>query len=264
MNTDYVEIKDDFAKSNSSLKKEITHLKRELKRKDQLLLEKNTEIQNYLYSVTHELKTPIVNMRGYSELLNDFHQSELNQEIIEYLKRVSDNVDRMEALINDLLVFARININFDECELLNIGDIIKDAILEIKCMTDGQDVDITVQDNLPVVFCHKNLLIRVFTNLLSNAIKYSNKKNEKSIKIGYYGDEIFHKFFVKDNGIGIPADQRDKLFKLFSRLPNSNNVKGSGLGLAISKRIIDGHGGEIWVESSKGKGAIFYFTLPRR
>jgi len=264
MNTNYIEVKDDFEKSNSSLKKEITQLKRELKRKDQLLSEKNSEIQNYLYSVTHELKTPIVNMRGYSELLNDFHQSELNREILEYLKRISDNVDRMETLIDDLLVFARININFDECELLNIGDIIENAILEIKYMTNGQDVNITVRDNLPAVYCHKNLLIRVFTNLLSNAVKYSKNKNEKSIEIGYSGDEIFHKFFVKDNGIGIPADQRDKLFKLFSRLQNSNKVKGSGLGLAISKRIIDGHGGEIWVESSKGKGAIFYFTLPRR
>lgn len=249
---------------NLALKKEIVYLKQELKRKDGLLQEKNSELQNYLYTITHELKTPIISIRGYSTLLQDFHQHELNGEIKEYLERISNNADQIEKLINDLLKFVQININEDECETVDTKDIISEAVLEIQYMIKDKDMEIIIYDNLPEIVCYRVLLICVFTNLLSNAIKYSKKDKKLIIEIGYHSDEIFHKFFVKDNGLGIPSTKKDKLFKLFSRLHSSREIQGSGLGLAITKRIIEGHGGEIWVESAQGKGATFFFTLPRQ
>lgn len=256
----------DFSTAGSGetqrLKKEIERLKRDLKQKEKLLQEKSEELQNYLYMVTHELKTPIVSIRGYSMLLENFHKNSLNEELTEYLDRISVNVDRMEDLIEELLDFARINLKSDDLETIHIKKIIDKALVDLRYLTDENGIQIHVQADFPVVQCNEKLMLRVFTNLLSNAIKYSRQNGEKYIEIGYQNDEIFNKFYIKDNGIGIPKMKQDQLFKLFSRIHSNSNVTGSGLGLAITKRIINQHGGEIWVESAKGKGTIFYFTLP--
>ncbi len=245
------------------LKKEIEKLKRDLKQKEKLLQEKNDELQNYLYTVTHELKTPIVSIRGYSMLLENFHKNSLNEEIVEYLDRISVNIDRVENLIEELLDFAKINLKSDDFETINIKKIIDNALIDLRYLSDENGIQIHLQNDFPTVQCNEKLMLRVFTNLLSNAIKYSRKNGEKHIDIGYKNDEIFHKFYIKDNGIGIPRMKQDQLFKLFSRVHSDSKIAGSGLGLAITKRIINQHGGEIWVESAKGKGTVFYFTLPR-
>ena len=168
-----------------------------------------------------------------------------------------------EPLIDDLLNFARINVNKDECDHFNINSIVDMALSELNYIMTNKKINLQINKNFPNIFCHKNLMIRVYSNLLSNAIKYSKKNNIVNISIGYHDDEIFHKFYISDDGIGIPSSKRNKLFKLFSRLNESVNVKGNGLGLAITKRIIEGHGGEIWVESTYRKGTTFYFTIPR-
>ena len=146
---------------------------------------------------------------------------------------------------------------------INIKQIIDKALIDLRYLTDENGVRIQLQNDFPTILCNEKLMLRVFTNLLNNAIKYSRKNGEKHIEIGYQNDEIFHKLYIKDNGIGIPKTKQDQLFKLFSRIHTDSKIAGSGLGLAITKRIINQHGGEIWVESAKGKGTVFYFTLPR-
>ncbi|MBD3288283.1 GHKL domain-containing protein [candidate division KSB1 bacterium] len=246
------------------LKKEIAKLKQELKQKDKLLQDKNEELQKYLYTMTHELKTPIVSIRGYSMLLENFHKTALNDEVLEYLDRISVNIERLEDLIDELLEFARIELKSEDLESVEIKRIIEKSITDLRYLSEENGTEIRLQHDFPTVFCNTTLILRVFTNLLSNAIKYSHKDRNKYIEIGYQDDEIFHKFYVKDNGIGIPKKKQDQLFKLFSRIHADKEIAGSGLGLAITKRIINQHGGEIWVESAKGKGTIFYFTLPRK
>ena len=107
------------------------------------------------------------------------------------------------------------------------------------------------------------MIVLVFSNLIGNAIKYSHEKRGGQIEIGYSDEEIFHKFFVRDNGIGFKAADGKKVFGPFSRLLDKSNVSGTGLGLSIVKQAVESHGGEVWVDSKKYKGATFYFTLPK-
>jgi signal transduction histidine kinase len=248
---------------NLVLEKEINLLRQKLKLQEKLLEDKNLEIQNCLYTLTHELKTPLISIRGYSNLLSDFHHQELSEEVRDYLERISHNTDHIEYLIEDLIEFTRISIRREELEYIAVKELIEDVLKEIQYLLKEKDMDIVIANNMPVISCHKLLFACVYKNLISNAIKYSRSNTRLKIELGYCDDEIFHKFYVRDNGIGIPPKEKDKLFRLFSRLNNAKNVKGTGLGLAITKRIIESHGGEIWVESSRSKGASFLFTLPR-
>ncbi len=239
-------------------------LKRKLKSKELLLDQKNAEIQQYLYTVSHELKTPISSMRGYSILLQDFHLNDMNPEILAYLQKIANNLDQMDQMIDNLLDYTRIEVTQEECEEVDCEELIHDALDELNYLLQQNQYELTIAPNLPTIFCKRSLMVRVFTNLLSNAIKYSKNNELPRIEVGYIPDEIFHKFYVKDNGVGIAPADKEKIFQIFGRLNNKKEAKGNGLGLIISKRIIEKHGGEIWVESVRGKGSTFFFTLPRR
>jgi len=247
-----------------ALIQENISLKRKLKTKEALLHEKNVEIQQYLYTVSHELKTPIISMRGYSLLLQDFHPQDMNGEIQAYLQRISMNLNQMEQLVDNLLDYTRIDVDIHECEQVAMSELISEALEELNFLIQQNKYEIKINSNLPNVFCKRNLMVRVFSNLLNNAIKYSKSSELPKIEVGYISDEIFHKFYVKDDGVGIAHADQEKIFQIFGRLNTKKDTTGSGLGLVITKRIIEKHGGEIWVESARGRGSTFFFTLPRR
>lgn len=242
---------------------DIQQLKHELRKKENLLKEKNLELSSYFFTVSHELKTPLSAASGYISLLEQFYAQQLNGEAAHYLDRISVNLNQMLRLVDDLVEFSKIQINEEQFSRLNIREMLDEALLELQFIINQKKVKIETTNNFPEVFVQKKLLTRVFTNLIGNAIKYARKEIPPEIKIGYIGSEIFHKFYIKDNGIGIKAKDLHRLFQLFTRLVDKKNIEGSGLGLAIAKRIIEGHGGEIWVESRRGKGSTFYFTLPK-
>lgn len=248
---------------NDVLVRENFSLKQQLKTKELLLKEKSEELQRYLYTVAHELKTPIISMRGYTMLLQEFYLENLNGEIRNYFERIVTNLDQMDDLIINLIDYTRIDVNSDECETVDINELLHEALEELEFLIHQNNFEIKISPGLPAVFSKRNLMLRVFTNLLNNAIKYSKESEQPVIEIGYASDEIFHKFYVKDNGIGIAHSDLDKIFQIFGRLKNKKNATGCGLGLVITKRIIEKHGGEIWAESNRGKGSTFFFTLPR-
>ena len=179
-----------------ALIQENISLKRKLKTKEALLHEKSAEIQQYLYTVSHELKTPISSMRGYSLLLQDFHFEDMNSEILAYLQRISTNLDQMDQLIDNLLDYTRIDVDIAECEEVEVVDLLKEALDELNFLIQQNHYEIAIEPNLPTIFCKRNLMLRVFTNLLNNAIKYSKSTELPNIAIGYIPDEIFHKFYV--------------------------------------------------------------------
>ncbi|MFZ5516035.1 MAG: sensor histidine kinase [Candidatus Zhuqueibacterota bacterium] len=246
-----------------TLKRENLELRRKLKSREALLKEKNEELHQYLYTVSHELKTPIVSMRGYSELLQVYHIKDLDKEIQEYLERIVNNLDQMEQLVERLLDYTRIHVDLEECERVDFADLLREAMDELSFQIRTSQVKIAISKNLPHIFCHRSFMLRVLTNLLSNAIKYSKNTDAPVVEVGYIDGEIFHKFYVEDNGVGIALADQSKIFQLFGRLENKKGARGTGLGLIITKRIIEKHGGEIWVESARGKGSTFFFTLPR-
>lgn len=249
---------------NDVLVKENFSLKQQLKTRDSQLKEKSEELHRYLYTVAHELKTPIISMRGYAMLLQELHLENLTGEVRNYLDRIVTNLDQMDDLIVNLIDYARIDVNRDECEVVDMTELVHEALEELEFLMRQKQYDMQISPDLPVVFSKRNLMVRVLSNLLNNAMKYSKNTEHPMIEVGYASGEIFHKFYVKDNGIGIAHADQDKIFQIFGRLKNNNHTKGCGLGLVITKKIIEKHGGEIWVESSKGKGSTFFFTLPRR
>ena len=247
----------------AALQREVSRLRRALRKKSRELRLKNEELRSYSYTVSHALKTPMISLRGFSSLLAEYHADSMDQEARDFLNRINKNVDQMERLIDDMLELSRIDIVEEEFDEIPIAEVLDEALAEFQFTFKEMDVALTVAAELPRVWCSRNLMIEVFTNLISNAIKYSRPGERPIIEIGYNGEEIFHKFFVKDNGVGIPPRGREKLFQLFHRMGNKKGVDGTGLGLAIVKRIVEGHGGEIWVVSKRGQGSNFFFTLPK-
>ncbi|MCI0494049.1 HAMP domain-containing histidine kinase, partial [candidate division KSB1 bacterium] len=158
---------------NDFLMQENFSLKQQLKTKEQLLKQKSEELQSYLYTVAHELKTPIISMRGYTMLLQEFYLANLNGEIRNYLERIVTNLDQMDDLIINLIDYTRIDVNADECEQVNINDLLREALEELEFLMHQRDYEIKISFDLPTVFSKRNLMLRVFTNLLNNAIKYS-------------------------------------------------------------------------------------------
>ena len=126
-------------------------------------------------------------------------------------------------------------------------------------------MDLKIQEKLPIVKCDRIKIAEVFLNLVNNAIKFSSKNNKKNpkVEVGYIEEDKFHKFYVKDNGIGIDPKDHQRIFKMFRRLRQIEDDEGTGMGLAIVDRIVKSHGGKVWVESEKGKGATFHFSLPK-
>ncbi|HFE53448.1 MAG TPA: HAMP domain-containing histidine kinase [Bacteroidetes bacterium] len=246
------------------LEKELRAARRELKRKDKELAAKEEELQALFYTVSHELKTPLISLRGFSSLLQEFHAGSLSQEGRNYLDRIVRNVDQMEQLINSLLVFSRIRVGYEEMEPVDVKELLEESIWELQYLIRETGGRVEAATELPVVYGNRNQLLTVFVNLIGNGLKYARQDVTPLVQVGYAGDEIFHKFWVRDNGVGIPPRGRERLFKMFSRLGNKGGVEGSGLGLAIVKRVVENHGGEVWVRSRRNVGSCFYFTLARR
>ncbi len=226
--------------------------------------QKYDRLNVYLHTIVHELRNPLVAIQGFAGLLSDKFGENLTGEGSNYLKRILANLHRVEGLLSDITKLATVTVEEKDFKLVPVREII-DAGLEA---FDGHQrsgvLKVSIQPDLPAIYCDPRAVIQVFANLLSNAIKYARDHHECQVEIGYASNELFHKFYVKDNGVGIRLQDRHKVFRMFSRLQNKKNVSGSGLGLAIVKRIIEGHGGETWVDSRLHQGTAVYFTLPRR
>ena len=225
--------------------------------------EKQDNLTLYLQIVAHELRSPFVSIQGYSSLLQEKFAGELPKEGQDYLQRIAMNVKHVDALLTDISKWARVKIDEETFEPVPALEIISAASEAHIIQMTQKKIDLNVGKDLPDLYCDQNSMILAFSNLIGNAVKYSREKAGGSIQIGYLGDEIFHKFFIKDNGVGFRSRDHNKVFVLFNRLLNKRNVKGTGLGLSIVKQIIESHGGEVWVESRKYQGSTFFLTLPK-
>lgn len=216
-----------------------------------------------LHTIAHEIRNPLVSIQGFASLLQEKYSRYLPREGKQYLERITANTKRVETLISDITKLAKVSIDESSFDKVSANEIIDAALDSHFIQLNQRNIELSITRNLPELYCDSNAMILVFSNLIGNAIKYSRDKLGSQIQIGYLNDEIFHKFFIRDNGVGFRACDRNKVFRLFGRLPNKGNVSGSGLGLSIVKQVIEGHGGEVWVESGKNRGSTFFFTLPK-
>jgi len=243
---------------------ENARLFEETKCNTEQLAHANEELENFVFTVSHDLKAPIVSVQGFSSILLNDYRDRLDKDGVHYLQRIQSNVTQMERLIHDLLELSRIGRVVNPFEDTDINEIIKLALYDLQFQSKEKNIEIVIQPNLPVVYCDRDRILQVFTNLISNAIKYMGDNPAPRIEIGCEEKDNYYQFYVKDNGIGIDPKYHTKVFELFETLKEIKNVEGTGVGLTIVRRIINNHNGKVWIDSEKGKGSTFYFTLPKK
>jgi PAS domain S-box-containing protein len=223
----------------------------------------NYELQQFAYITSHDLQEPLRTIASFTQLLEKRYKNKLDKDADEYIEFVVDAATRMKEMIQGLLNYSRIGTKGAEFKPTDVNEALNDAISNLKRTIDENNAEIT-NDSLPTVLGDKRLLVQLFQNLIGNAIKFKNPDEPPRIHISVSNDEKNNEyvFKVSDNGIGMESKYTDKIFEVFKRLHTIDEYKGAGIGLAISKRIVERHGGRIWVESSLGKGSTFYFTLP--
>jgi len=240
---------------NARLFTERVNLNKELE-------EQNAELERFTYTVSHDLKSPLVTIRSFLGYLRQDAESGDMLRFDKDMHRIANAVDKMQTLLNDLLELSRIGRIIDPPENIAFGRIVAEAVELLNGPLEKNNVRMVIQENFPDIVGDHARLVEVMQNLISNAAKFMGTQPRPTVEIGTDESDADGKiiFFVRDNGIGIDPHYHEQIFGLFNRLDPS--VDGTGIGLALVKRIIEIHGGKIWVNSKPEVGSTFYFTLP--
>lgn len=255
--THFIAIKQDITE-----KKELEQsFNQNKKRYTEELKQSNEQLEQFAYVVSHDLQEPLRMVASYLQLLKRRYHNKLGEDADDFINYAVDGSERMSGMIKALLQYSRIGTRGRAFSLVDANKSLKVAIMNLSLLITDHKAKITY-DTLPMVQADENQLQQLFQNLISNAIKYRAKAPPK-IHISTISKNNHLQFSIKDNGIGIPAEDNERIFMIFQRLGHAKNVQGTGIGLAICKRIVERHGGKIWIESMPGKGSTFYFTLPQ-
>lgn len=245
----------------------IIRSEKELRRKSQMLDELNKELVNsnddlqaFAYAISHDLQEPLRMIASFLTLLEKRYAGELDQDAREYIDFAVDGAERMKEMIQGVLNFSRVTTRGEELTLISTQKACQRALDVLGPAIEESGAKINLGD-LPDVRGDLVQVSQVFQNLISNGIKY-NQADPPEITISAERDGSFWCLIVEDNGIGIPEKDQERIFTIFQRLHTREEYDGTGVGLSICKRIVERHGGSIWVESTAGQGSRFYFTLP--
>jgi chemotaxis family two-component system sensor kinase Cph1 len=230
-----------------------------LQRANQELARSNRELEQFAYVASHDLQEPLRMIASYLELLGERYKGRLDEKADKYINYAIDGATRMKFLINDLLGYSHVTTKTRPPETIDVGAALDEATSNLgKAIAEKQAV--VTQDALPTVIVDRTHLIQVFQNLISNALKFCDGTPRIHVSAERQGQGWV--FSVRDNGIGIAPEHRERIFQIFQRLHGRDKYSGTGIGLAICKKIVEQYGGRIWVESQPGEGSTFFFTLP--
>ncbi len=250
------------AVDNARLYDAVQH---ELTEREKLILQLksiNAELESFTYTVSHDLKAPLVTINGFLKFLEKDALSGNAERVRADISRISEAAGRMHRLLTELLELSRIGRMMNEPEDIPFADLVEDALDIVHGRLSARQISVRLQPNLPIVRGDRRRLTEVLQNIIDNAVKYMGGQPAPLIEIGQSGEKDGKPvFFVRDNGMGIAPEYHDRIFGLFNKLDPSS--EGTGIGLALVRKIVEVHGGSIWVESEAGKGATFYFSLPR-
>ncbi|UZR99037.1 sensor histidine kinase [Chondrinema litorale] len=227
-----------------------------------LLEQKNKELEQFAYITSHDLQEPLRTITNYIQIIYEDFEKELDQDILNYLQTISQSTERMKALIRALLEFSRLGRNRMLIDV-DTNKIVAEVIDDLHQLIQSTNAKVEV-GNLPKLQGYETELRQTFQNLVSNAIKFQKENLAPEIYINYKELEDFHQFSITDNGIGIEVKNIERIFHIFQKLHLDKKYGGYGIGLANCKKIVEIHGGTIWVESEKGKGSTFCFTIAKQ
>ncbi len=256
-------ISESFFKANRRLQKELKERKQIEEEHKALIKElesKNAELERFTYTVSHDLKSPLITITGFLGYLEEDATAGNIERVRHDSLRIKEAVSKMKLLLDELLELSRIGRLMNPPEDVAFEDLINEALKTARGRLEARGVTIDIQPNLPCIHGDRQRLVEVLQNLIDNAAKFMGDQPVPQIEFGCQEREETPVFFVKDNGIGIEPRFHEQIFGLFNKLNPS--IDGTGVGLALVRRIIEVHGGRIWVESELGRGATFYFTLP--
>ncbi|MBF0558926.1 MAG: PAS domain S-box protein [Nitrospirae bacterium] len=231
-----------------------------LKKYSDELVRSNKELELFSTIASHDLQEPLRVVTGFAQLLDRRYRDKLDAEANEFIFFIVDGAGRMEQLIKDLLDYSRVTTRGKTFEPVDTNGVVRRALANLKMSVDESCAEITV-DALPEVKVDESQFMRLFQNLIGNAVKY-RRETAPRIRVSATKDGNVWVFSVADNGIGIDPKYHERIFKIFQRLHDRDKYTGTGIGLAVCRRIVERHGGRIWVESEQGKGSVFYFTIP--
>ncbi|KTC64846.1 sensory box histidine kinase (plasmid) [Legionella adelaidensis] len=242
----------------------IAEVKRHKKTEKQLritasrLKESNIELDQFSYAASHDLRTPLRGIESLVSWIEEDCYAILPKNARKNFELIRSRVQRLDALINGMLEYSHAGRFSQEKEIVDLNALLKEIIDNL---APPPHIEITVDTDLPVLRVYKAKITQVFLNLINNAVKY-NDKDKGFINIGHRRTDGFYEFYVSDNGVGIPTEFHQKIFEIFQTLHSRDEIEGSGIGLAIVKKIVEKHGGEVWLESITNVGTSFYFTWP--
>jgi len=222
----------------------------------------NAELQQFAYVASHDLQEPLRMVASYTQLLARRYGDKLDADALEFIDYAVDGARRMQALINDLLAYSRVGTRGMELAPTDCNAVVDQVVADLGAAIEDEQAVVT-HDDLPIVDGDTLQLSQLFQNLIGNAIKFHGERAPR-VAVTVERRDRDWLFAVRDNGIGIDPEYADRIFVIFQRLHSRAEYAGTGIGLAICKKIVERHGGRIWMESAPGEGTTFYFTLPAR
>jgi len=246
--------------ANESLEATVQDRTRELVTLNEQLRKTNKELEEFVYVASHDLQEPLRAMTSFIEILSIDHGDNLDPDAKDLIARAGEGARQAQTMIKELLDYGRIN-SMKKPQIIDLSATLKRILEMMRNVVETGSVQITY-DPMPVITADDIQLGRLFQNLLSNAIKFRRK--DVPLKIHISAEERSGEWVisVKDNGIGIDPKHKEQIFRIFQRLHTRTEYPGTGVGLAVCKKIVEAHGGKMWIESEAGNGSIFYFSLP--
>jgi light-regulated signal transduction histidine kinase (bacteriophytochrome) len=243
--------------------RDITEIKQAEEERERLLEDlkrSNKELEQFAYIASHDLQEPLRMVSSYVQLISQRYKDRLDRDADEFIDYAVNGTAYMQTLLNDLLTYSRAGTTSEPFALTDLNSVLGRAIVNLKNLIDDSHAEIK-HEGLPAVYAHKVQMVQVFQNLIGNAIKFHGSELPR-VHISAQQENNEWIIRISDNGIGIDPKYFNRIFHIFKRLHSREKYDGTGIGLAICKKIVEKHGGRIWVESEPGKGSTFCFTIP--
>jgi light-regulated signal transduction histidine kinase (bacteriophytochrome) len=245
---------------NTELEYRVVERTSELRVANAALLHSNAELKHFAHATAHDLQTPLRSIVGFTQLLQKEVRGRVNEDVDEWSTRVVDNTKRLQTLIQEILSYSRLESEGLPFEPTDLRKLLNEVLASLAGLIGETQAEVSC-GALPTLLVDRTQVAQVFQNLIENGIKYNQSKPPRIAVAGGLQEDQWV-FSVADNGIGIDPKHHDRIFELFQRLHTYYQIPGTGIGLPLCRRIVERHGGHVWVDSRLGDGSTFYFSLP--